>query len=158
MSLPLVNGATLVAKNNRAEFLAKELDSQMQTILENMLNKKAKGLLSSYHDEQWEVVAIDGELGFFYPTNNKVFSVMNIWADSFEVDNVTFGIICSLYAYNELNHMLFAVAQNEQSDLMNKLYFRLRDWVWCDETRNELINLMGDDADNTFTAIYRMTD
>lgn len=162
-TLPTIKGMKFVAKKDRLNFLPKMFENQPALLMffENIVFNQARKLCPEYDGAYWEFVELDNGAFFIYPDfgGTKPCSCAENWAKG-ELDGRTLGIICTMLALNHLTWVLYDDEDNVgASELANKLYFSLQDWVYRDETGEAITAVSDADTASNFTkAVYSFLD
>lgn len=161
VSFPLVAGASVVPESERLDFLPKMLGGDLVLIftVENLIYSVAQRICPDYQGGSWEFVSVSDGLGFAYPTHADELEAFTAFGENFKMDKVSFGIACTLYAFNHAIWHFHDKGDMSRVAVMDNLYHRLRHWLYCDKTDNAVRKQLGaDTADKKYSAIYRVLD
>lgn len=157
VKFPLVNNASIVSEKNRLDFLPSMCmnNSFLFLNLEQLVYEYARKNDPNYNGGYWEFVRITENIGFLYPELNRKMILKTAY-DDIEVDNVTFGLVCTMLA---CNYLCFTLKNKNSVEIMCNLYLQLKDWFFDDKTLVSVSEKIGvDECKKIYKSVYKALD
>lgn len=160
ISLPLLPSMRIVPEDDRLDFLPEKFQNQLVLLnFDNHVFKFANKLCPNYKGGYWEFVELPNGAFFAYPDFDgfKDCSCAENYAEG-SLNGRLLGIICTMFT---LNHITWNTYQTNEAaaEVANSLYYKLRDYIYSDNTCEELEGILGKDGkDQLMRTIYKFLD
>lgn len=164
LTFPLVNNAKLLSAQESVKFTQALThgDADLAYLLGVKIVEKAveclpESFFTSSDEPKWGFVQIADDVGFVYPEIDEPITAHGCF-ETVPVDKISFGIAYTIIA---VNHLSWQIHDNhvEQSRLLDSLFFKLRDWLYCDATEMALQEAVGkENAQALYNKIYKILD